>query len=62
MLKNIKWVLNYKYSIAYIILIVLLNTLFTFIPLTPVFGADVSPMDWTVGIVYVLRVFVKREL
>lgn len=62
MLKNIKWVLNYKYSIAYIILIVLLNTLFTFIPLTPVFGADVSPMDWTVGIVYVLRDFAQREL
>lgn len=62
MLKNIKWVLNYKYSIAYIILIVLLNTLFTFIPLIPVFGADVSPMDWTVGIVYVLRDFAQREL
>lgn len=57
-----KWVLNYKYSIAYIILIVLLNTLFTSIPLTPVFGADVSPMDWTVGIIYVLRDFAQREL
>lgn len=59
---NFKWVLNYKYSITYIILIVLLNTLFTFIPLTHVFSADVSPMDWTVGIVYVLRDFAQREL
>ncbi len=62
MLKNVKWVFNYKHSIVYIILIVLLNTLFTFIPLTSVFGTDVSPMDWTVGIVYVLRDFAQREL
>lgn len=46
----------------YIILIILLNTLFTLIPLTHVFDTDVSPMDWTVGVVYVLRDFAQREL
>ena len=53
---------TYKYSIAYVVLIVLLNTLFAYIPLSNLFGAEVSPMDWTVGIVYVLRDFAQREL
>lgn len=64
MLKNFsfKWFLNYKYSLTYIILIILLNTLFTFIPLVHALGTEISPMDWTVGIVYVLRDFAQREL
>jgi len=53
---------KYKYSVAYIGLMVLLNTLFTHIPLIHVLGSDVSPMDWTVGIVYVLRDFAQQEL
>ena len=60
--KIIKLFINYKYSFTYIVLIVLLNTLFTYIPLTKVFGSEVSPMDWTVGVVYVLRDFAQREL
>ncbi len=57
-----KWLFNYKYSITYIILIVLLNTLFAYIPLMQIFSTEISPMDWTVGIVYVLRDFAQREL
>jgi len=57
-----KWVFNYKYSIAYIILIVLLNTLFVYVPLMQILSTEISPMDWTVGIVYVLRDFAQREL
>ena len=53
---------NYKYSITYIILIVLLNTLFAYIPLMQIFSTEISPMDWTVGVVYVLRDFAQREL
>lgn len=34
---------NYKYSITYIILIVLLNTLFAYIPLVQVFSTEISP-------------------
>ncbi|MES2142053.1 MAG: hypothetical protein V4471_04110 [Pseudomonadota bacterium] len=60
--KIIKLLINYKYSLTYIVLIVLLNTLFTYIPFTNVFGSEVSPMDWTVGVVYVLRDFAQREL
>jgi uncharacterized PurR-regulated membrane protein YhhQ (DUF165 family) len=63
MLKNIiKLPLNYKFSVMYIVLIVLLNTLFTYVPLTNLFGCEVSPMDWVVGVVYVLRDFAQREL
>lgn len=57
-----KSLFNYKYSITYIILIVLLNTLFAYIPLMQIFSTEISPMDWTVGIVYVLRDFAQREL
>lgn len=57
-----KWLFNCKYSIAYIILIILLNTLFAYVPLIKILGTEISPMDWTVGIVYVLRDFAQREL
>ncbi|WP_342220060.1 hypothetical protein [Rickettsiella endosymbiont of Miltochrista miniata] len=57
-----KWLFNYKYNITYIILIVLLNTLFAYIPLMQIFSTEISPMDWTVGVVYVLRDFAQREL
>lgn len=60
--KIIKLLINYKYSLTYIVLIVLINTLFSYIPLANVFGSEVSPMDWTVGVVYVLRDFAQREL
>ena len=60
--KIIELLKNYKYSLTYIALIVLLNTLFTYIPLANIFGSEVSPMDWTVGVVYVLRDFAQREL
>lgn len=57
-----KWVFKYKYSISYIILLVLLNTLFAYIPLMQIFSTEISPMDWTVGVVYVLRDFAQREI
>lgn len=57
-----KCLLNYKYSLAYIVLIVLLNTLFAYIPLIQIVGTEISPMDWTVGVVYVFRDFAQREL
>ncbi len=57
-----KCLLNYKYNIAYVILIILLNTLFVYVPLMQIVNIEISPMDWTVGIVYVLRDFAQREL
>jgi len=53
---------RYKYTLSYILLIVLLNTLFAKIPLVTFWGAEISPMDPAVGIVYVLRDFVQREI
>ncbi|MEN9916464.1 MAG: hypothetical protein RLY40_396 [Pseudomonadota bacterium] len=57
-----KWLFSYKYSLTYIVLIVLLNTLFAYIPLMQIFSTEISPMDWTVGVIYVLRDFAQREL
>ncbi|EDP47043.1 hypothetical protein [Rickettsiella grylli] len=57
-----KGLLNYKYNVAYVSLIVLVNTLFAYVPLMQVMNTEISPMDWTVGIVYVLRDFAQREI
>lgn len=53
---------TYKYSLTYILLIILINTLFSYIPLINIFGSEVSPMDWAVGLIYVFRDFAQREL
>lgn len=53
---------RYKSTLTYIALILLLNTLFAYIPLLTIWGAEISPMDPTVGIVYVLRDFAQREI
>lgn len=55
-------VYRYKYSLIYIALIVLLNVLFVLIPFVQIVGSDVSPLDWMVGVIYVLRDFSQREL
>ncbi|WP_010598871.1 hypothetical protein [Rickettsiella massiliensis] len=60
--EGVRFVYHYKYSFVYVALIVLLNTLFARIPLMQIAGSEVSPMDWTVGVVYVLRDFSQREL
>lgn len=60
--EGVRFVYRYKYSFVYVALIVLLNTLFARIPLMQIAGSEVSPMDWTVGVVYVLRDFSQREL
>lgn len=53
---------RYKSTLFYIVLIVILNTLFSYIPLINIFGAEISPIDPAVGIVYVLRDFAQREI
>lgn len=58
----LKTIFRYKSTLTYIALILLLNTLFTYIPLITIWGAEVSPMDPTVGMVYVLRDFAQREI
>jgi queuosine precursor transporter len=53
---------HYKYSLAYVALIVLLNVLFVRIPLMKIAGSEVSPIAWMVGIIYVFRDFSQQEL
>lgn len=57
-----RYFFQYKSTLFYIFLIVLVNTLFSYIPLFNVFGSEISPMDPTIGIVYVLRDFAQREI
>lgn len=54
--------MRFASTFAYIILIVLINSLFFAIPTFNVMGSIVSPMDATVGSVYVLRDLAQREL
>lgn len=51
-----------KSTLAYIALIVVLNTLFVFVPLVTIMGLEVSPMDIAVGLIYVFRDFAQREM
>jgi hypothetical protein len=51
-----------KYTISYIILIVLINIGFSFVPLVPVFGEMFPPLSLAVGLIFVARDFAQREI
>jgi len=46
---------------AYLLFIVLLNTIFSYVPNLMILGFPVSPADFLVGLIYVLRDFGQRE-
>ena len=52
----------YKYTIAYIVSIVLVNIGFVYIPMIPMFGEMFPPMTLIVGLVFILRDFAQREI
>ncbi len=52
----------YKATLTYIILIVFVNMLFSYLPFVQILGQPVSPADITVGVIYVLRDFAQREI
>lgn len=56
------YIFKLKYTLAYIVLIVLINSLFIFVPTYEVFNSTFSPADMAVGIVYVLRDLSQREI
>ncbi len=56
------WLNKYKNNLLYITLIVLLNAIFARLPLMMLWGCEFSPLDFTVGIVYVTRDFAQREV
>lgn len=57
---------NFRYyypaTFAYIILIILLNTIFSYVPNFTVFGQSLSWADFVVGLIYVFRDFAQREI
>mgnify|MGYP003676898736 FL=1 len=54
--------MNYKYSIAYIVSILLVNVGFTLVPPVPLLGEMWPPMSLAVGAIFVLRDFAQREI
>lgn len=53
---------KYVCTIGYIVLIILLNVAFSYVPFYPVWGYELSPMDSFVGLIYLLRDLSQREL
>ena len=49
------YIKDYKYTIGYIVLIVLVNIGFTVIPLVPLLGEMFPPMSLAVGLIFVAR-------
>ena len=56
------WYRRFACTISYIILIVLINSIFVYAPYITVRGSLISSGDIVVGVVYILRDFVQREI
>ena len=55
--------MNFKYTIAYVVFIVLVNWGFSVVPLVDMWtGEKWPPMSLAVGLVFVLRDFAQREI
>ena len=54
--------MSYKFSILYIISIVIVNIGFVYVPLVPLFGTMFPPMSLVVGIIFILRDYAQREI
>src|SRR5210317_1099738 len=53
---------QYKYSIAYILSIFLVNIGFVHVPLIPFFDTMYPPMSIAVGLVFILSDFAQKEI
>jgi len=56
------WYRRFACTMSYVILIVLINSIFVYAPYVTVRGSVVSTGDLVVGIVYMLRDFAQREI
>lgn len=56
-----KFLKNYKATLSYLLFIVLLNTLFSYVPNLNILGEPVSIADFVAGLIYVMRDFAQRE-
>ena len=53
---------NYKYTIAYITSIALINIGFVYVPLIPFYDTMYPPMIIVVGLIFILRDFAQKEI
>ena len=53
---------NYKYTIAYITSIALINIGFVYVPLIPFYDTMYPPMSIVVGLIFILRDFAQKEI
>ena len=53
---------TYKFTIGYILSIVLVNIGFVYIPPVPLLGEMFPPMSLVVGIIFILRDFAQKEI
>ena len=56
------WYRRFACTISYIILIVMINSIFVYAPYITIRGSLISSGDLVVGAVYILRDFVQREI
>ena len=54
--------MTYKFTIGYILSIVLVNIGFVYIPPVPLLGEMFPPMSLIVGIIFILRDFAQKEI
>lgn len=53
---------RYKATMVYILLIIIINSLFGYLPVFTLFGQPCTPLDITVGCIYIFRDFSQREI
>jgi len=53
---------KFKYSIAYVVSIVLVNIGFVYVAPVPLLGEMFPPMSLLVGVIFILRDFAQREI
>ena len=55
-------IMNYKFTIAYIVSIVAVNIGFVYIPPVPLLGEMFPPMSLIVGLIFIARDFAQKEI
>ena len=53
---------QYKFTIGYILSVVLINVGFVYVPLIPFYDTMYPPMSIIVGIIFILRDYAQREI
>lgn len=60
--KLLNKLLAYKSTMIYILLIIIINSIFSYFPDVTVIGQSFNPADITVGCIYIFRDFSQREI